>query len=81
MGLFKNNGTELKRFTLGDLVYDEYYGAGIVIDLDRKFDEMEVKFRKPENNIWLTTFSVKSLEIVSKAKDREALTISSQDKA
>ena len=81
MGLFKNNGTELKRFDLGDLVYDDYYGTGIVIDLDRKFDEMEVRFRKPENNIWLTTFTVKSLEIVSKAKDREALTTSSQDKA
>jgi hypothetical protein len=80
MGLFKNNGTELKRFTVGDLVYDEYYGPGIVIDLDRKFDEMEVKFRKPENNIWLTTFSVKSLEIVSKAKDRTPLTTSSQHK-
>ena len=80
MGLFKNNGTELKRFTLGDLVYDEYYGAGVVIDLDRKFDEMEVKFRKPENNIWLTTFSVKSLEIISKAEDRELLTTPSQDK-
>ena len=81
MGLFKNNGRELKRFTLGDLVYDEYYGTGVVIDLDQRFDEMEVKFRKPENNIWLTTFSVKSLEIVSKAKDREALTTPSQDKA
>jgi|TARA_R110000824_G_scaffold398460_1_gene602548 hypothetical protein len=80
VGLFKNNGTELKRFTLGDLVYDEYYGAGVVIDLDRKFDEMEVKFRKPENNIWLTTFSVKSLEIISKAEDRELLTTPSQDK-
>ena len=71
MGLFKNNGTELRRFDLGDLVYDEYYGTGVVIDLDRRFDEMEVKFRKPENNIWLTTFSVKNLEVVSKAKDRE----------
>jgi hypothetical protein len=80
MGLFKNNGTELKRFTLGDLVYDEYYGAGVVIDLDRKFNEMEVKFRKPENNIWLTTFSVKSLEIISKAEDRELLTTPLQDK-
>jgi hypothetical protein len=80
MGLFKNNGTELKRFTLGDLVYDEYYGAGVVIDLDRRFDEMEVKFRKPENNIWLTTFSVKSLEIISKAEDRELLTTPLQDK-
>ena len=79
MGLFKNNGTELKRFDLGDLVYDDYYGTGIVIELDRKFYEMEVKFRKPENNIWLTTFTVKSLEIVSKAKDREALTTPSQD--
>ena len=80
MGLFKNNGTELKRFTLGDLVYDEYYGTGVVIDLDRMFDEMEVKFRQPENNVWLTTFSVKNLEIVSKAEDREALTSPSQDK-
>ena len=80
MGLFKNNGRELKRFTLGDLVYDEYYGTGVVIDLDQRFDEMEVKFRKPENNIWLTTFSVKSLEIISKAEDREPLTTPSQDK-
>jgi len=80
MGLFKNNGTELKRFDLGDLVYDEYYGTGVVIDLDRRFDEMEVKFRQPENNVWLTPFSVKSLEIVSKAKDRKALTTPSQDK-
>ena len=80
MGLFKNNGSELKRFTLGDLVYDEYYGAGVVIDLDRRFDEMEVKFRKPENNIWLTTFSVKSLEIISKAEDRQLLTTPLQDK-
>ena len=80
MGLFKNNGTELKRFDLGDLVYDEYYGTGVVIDLDQRFDEMEVKFRKPENNIWLTTFSVKSLEIISKAKDRTPLTTPSQDK-
>ena len=79
MGLFKNNGTELKRFTLGDLVYDEYYGTGVVIDLDRKFDEMEVKFRQPENNVWLTTFSVKSLEIISKAEDRKALTTPLQD--
>ena len=80
MGLFKNNGRELKRFDLGDLVYDEYYGTGVVIDLDRKFDELEVKFRQPENNVWLCPFSVKGLEIVSKAKDREALTTPLQDK-
>jgi hypothetical protein len=71
MGLFNTNGNELKRFALGDLVYDEYYGTGIVIDLDKKFNEMEVRFRKPENNIWLTPFSVKNLEMVSKAKDRQ----------
>ena len=71
MGLFKTNGNELKRFALGDLVYDEYYGTGIVIDLDKKFNEMEVRFRKPENNIWLTPFSVKNLEVVSKVKDRQ----------
>jgi hypothetical protein len=80
MGLFKSNGTELKRFALGDLVYDDYYGTGIVIDLDRRFDEMEVKFRKPENNVWLTTFSVKNLEIVSKATESKHLTTPSQDK-
>jgi len=80
MGLFKSNGRELKRFALGDLVYDDYYGTGIVIDLDRRFNEMEVKFRKPENNVWLTTFSVKNLEIVSKAIESEHLTTTSQDK-
>ena len=80
MGLFKSNGRELKRFALGDLVYDDFFGTGIVIDLDRRFNEMEVKFRKPENNVWLTTFSVKNLEIVSKAIESEHLTTTSQDK-
>jgi hypothetical protein len=80
MGLFKTNGNEIKRFALGDLVYDDFYGTGVVIDLDKKFNEMEVQFHKPENNIWLTTFSVKNLEIVSKAADREALTTPSQAK-
>ena len=71
MALFKHNGKELKRFDIGDLVYDEYYGTGLIVDLDRQFDEMEVKFRKPENNIWLTPVTVRELAIVSKRKDRE----------
>ena len=80
MALFKRNGKELKRFDVGDLVYDEYYGAGLVIDLDRQFDEMMVRFQKPEDNIWLTPVTVRGLTIVSKRKDREGLTIPSQDK-
>jgi len=71
MALFKNNGKELRRFDLGDLVYDEYYGTGVVIDLDKKFDEMEVRFQKPEDNIWLTPISIQKLEVVSKAKHRK----------
>ena len=71
MALFKRNGKELKRFDVGDLVYDEYYGTGLVVDLDRRFDEMMVKFQKPEDNIWLTPVTVRELAIVSKRKDRE----------
>ena len=81
MALFKNNGTELKRFAVGDLVYDEYYGAGLVVDLDRRFDEMMVKFQKPEDNIWLTPVTVRGLTVVSKRKDREHLTTPSQHKS
>ena len=55
-------------------------GVGIVIDLDVKFDEMHVKFQKPENSIWLIPSGVRSLVIVSRAKDRKRLTITSQDK-
>jgi hypothetical protein len=80
MALFKRNGKELKRFDVGDLVYDEYYGTGLVVDLDRRFDEMMVKFQRPEDNIWLTPVTVRGLTIVSKRKDREDLTIPSQDK-
>ncbi len=80
MALFKHNGTELKRFDVGDLVYDEYYGTGLVVDLDRRFDEMMVRFQKPEDNIWLTPVTVRGLTIVSKRKDRERLTTTSQDK-
>ena len=80
MALFKRNGKELKRFDVGDLVYDEYYGTGLVVDLDRRFDEMMVKFQKPEDNIWLTPVTVRELAIVSKRKDREDLTTPSQDK-
>ena len=27
---------ESKRFDLGDLVYDEFYGSGLVIDFDKR---------------------------------------------
>jgi hypothetical protein len=80
MALFKRNGKELKRFDVGDLVYDDYYGTGLVIDLDRQFDEMMVRFQKPEDNIWLTPVTVRGLTIVSKRKDREDLTTPSQKK-
>tara|TARA_R110000824_G_scaffold188630_1_gene369986 strand:+ start:226 stop:471 length:246 start_codon:yes stop_codon:yes gene_type:complete len=80
MALFKRNGIELKRFDVGDLVYDEYYGTGLVVDLDRRFDEMMVKFQRPENNIWLTPVTVRGLTVVSKSKDRQHLTTPSQKK-
>ncbi len=68
MAVYKNNGIELRRFSVGDLVYEEYYGIGIVCELDRKFDEMYVKFQRPEDSIWLTPFSIRNLTIMSKAK-------------
>ena len=81
MALFKRNGKELKRFDVGHLVYDEYYGTGLVVDLDRRFDEMMVKFQRPEDNIWLTPITVRGLTVVSKRKDREHLTTPSQHKS
>ncbi len=73
MALYKNNGLELKRFSVGDLVYDEFYGTGIVFELDLKFDEMQVRFHRPETNVWLTPKSVRSLTIISKARDRKRM--------
>jgi hypothetical protein len=62
---------ETKRFKLGDLVYDEFFGRGIVIDLDERFDEMQVSFHaKVRETVWLTTNSVKLLEVVSKVIDQ-----------
>ncbi len=58
-----------KRFGLGDLVYDEYYGSGIVVDFDERFDEMEVNFK--DGRVWHTTLSVRSLTLVSRAEDRQ----------
>lgn len=69
MAVYKNNGIELRRFSIGDLVYEEYYGIGIVCALDRKFDEMYVNFHRPENSIWLTPFSIRNLTIMSKVKE------------
>ena len=59
----------IKRFGIGDLVYDEYYGTGLVVDFDERFDEMQVNFK--EGCEWLTTHSVRSLTLVSRAEDRK----------
>ena len=75
--LFRPN-QQIKRFGLGDLVYDEYYGSGIIVDFDEKFDEMEVNFK--EGREWLTTHSIMGLTLVSRAEDRKRLTFPSQDK-
>ena len=65
---------EIKRFKLGDLVYDEFFGSGIVIDFDERFDEMQVSFHSARDHqkVWLTRDSVKLLEVVSKV-DNQAL--------
>ena len=60
---------EITRFGIGDLIYDEYYGRGLIVDFDERFDEMEVSFK--EGTEWLTTPSVKGVTLVSRAKDRE----------
>jgi len=60
---------KIKRFGIGDLVYDEYYGSGIVVDFDERFDEMEVSFK--EGREWLTTHSISGLSLVSRAIDRQ----------
>ena len=62
---------QTKRFGIGDLVYDEYYGSGLVVDLDERFDEMEVNFK--EGREWLTTNSVSGLSLISRAKDRKKI--------
>ena len=59
----------IKRFGIGDLVYDEYYGSGLVVDFDERFDEMQVNFK--EGCEWLTTHSVRGLTLVSRAEDRK----------
>ena len=60
---------EITRFGIGDLVYDEYYGSGVVVDFDERFDEMQVSFK--EGCEWLTTICVRGLVCVSRAEDRE----------
>ena len=62
---------QIKRFGIGDLVYNEYYGSGLVVDFDERFDEMEVNFK--EGREWLTTNSVSGLSLISRAKDRKKI--------
>jgi len=62
--LFKRKNKTFKKFKKGDLVYDEYYGSGIIIDLDERFCELEVSFK--EERTWLTTMSIEKLQLVSR---------------
>ncbi len=60
---------EITRFGIGDLIYDEYYGRGVIVDFDERFDEMEVSIK--EGREWLTTHTINGISLVSRAKDRE----------
>ena len=64
MILFKKKNKSFKQFKKGDLVYDEYYGSGIIIDTDERFGELEVSFR--EQRTWLTPPTIESLQLVSR---------------
>jgi hypothetical protein len=68
--LFKGMAA-VKNFRVGDLVYDPYYGAGVVIDLSDELGDMEVRFRKPEKCIFLSPITINTLEVISKAKHRK----------
>ena len=67
--LFKGLAS-VKNFCVGDLVYDSYYGHGVVIDISAHLGDMEVRFRKPDACIFLSPVAIKTLEVVSKAKHR-----------
>jgi hypothetical protein len=64
MTLFKKKADSFKKFKKGDLVYDLYYGSGIIVDTDERFGELEVRFR--EELTWLTPPTVESLQLVSR---------------
>ena len=62
--LFKKRNKAFKQFKKGDLVYDEYYGSGIIIDTDERFGELEVSFK--DERTWLTPPSVECLQLVGR---------------
>lgn len=67
--LFKESAS-VKDFRVGDLVYDSYYGSGIVIDISAQLGDMAVRFRKPDACIFLSPITINTLEVISKAKHR-----------
>ncbi len=62
--LFRRKNKAFKKFKKGDLVYDEYYGSGIIVDTDERFCELEISFK--EEKTWLSTPSVEKLQLVSR---------------
>lgn len=60
----------VKNFRVGDLVYDSYYGPGVVIDISVQLGDMSVRFRKPDACIFLSPVAINTLEVISKAKHR-----------
>lgn len=64
MALFKKIDKSFKRFRKGDLVYDDFYGSGIIIDTDVRFGELKVSFK--DERVWLTPVTVESLQLVSR---------------
>ncbi len=54
--LFRRKNKAFKKFRKGDLVYDEYYGSGIIIDTDERFCELEISFK--EEKKWAEFMSI-----------------------
>jgi hypothetical protein len=59
-----------REYRVGDLVYDQFYGIGVVIIIDESLCDMEVRFRKPEKNIFMDANTVATLTVVSRAEHR-----------
>jgi hypothetical protein len=65
------NNHKVRNFHIGDLVYDEMYGTGIVIDICVQMCDMEIRFRHPEKIILMNTESIDMLTIISEAAYRK----------
>jgi RNA polymerase-interacting CarD/CdnL/TRCF family regulator len=60
-----------KNFRVGDLVYDQFHGVGVVIDICDQMCDMEIRFRRPEEVIFMNTDSLDMITVVSKATHRK----------